>query len=53
MGAFSALAASGRYPAFAAVLMELSDGFALDFDELFEVGLRALLEGFARVVNGC
>lgn len=45
---FHALAASGRYPAFAATLDELDAGFTLDFDELFELGLAALLDGFTR-----
>lgn len=48
MGAFGALARSGRYPAFAAVLAELHTGFEPDFDLLFELGLGALLDGFAR-----
>jgi DNA-binding transcriptional regulator YhcF (GntR family) len=48
LGAFTALAASGRFPAFAAVLQELDAGFDLDLDGLFELGLRSLLDGFAR-----
>jgi DNA-binding transcriptional regulator YhcF (GntR family) len=47
LGAFTALARSGRYPAFAEVLRELDSGFDLDFDALFEQGLAALLDGFA------
>jgi DNA-binding transcriptional regulator YhcF (GntR family) len=43
--AFEALAASGRYPSFAAVHARLRTGFELDFDALFEVGLRAFLDG--------
>ncbi|WP_437677943.1 TetR/AcrR family transcriptional regulator C-terminal domain-containing protein [Sorangium sp. So ce131] len=50
---FGALAASGRYPTFARVLGELAEaeGFLFDFDELFTLGLRALLDGFARVIE--
>jgi len=48
---FAALARSGRYPAFAAVLKELKDGFEVDFEALFEVGLGALLDGFARIID--
>jgi DNA-binding transcriptional regulator YhcF (GntR family) len=48
--AFEALASSGRYPAFAAVLGELDGGFDLDFETLFELGLGALLDGFERVI---
>lgn len=47
LGEFEALAASGRYPAFAALLGELVCGFDLDMDVLFELGLRSLLDGFA------
>ncbi len=43
--AFAALAASGRYPAFGRALTSLSDGFDLDLDELFEMGLRTILDG--------
>lgn len=50
-GAFDALAASGRYPAFAAVLRELSNGFELEMDRLFELGLAALLDGFALAIE--
>lgn len=48
---FAALAASGRYPTFAAVLHELRDGFELDFEALFEIGLGALLDGFAQLID--
>ncbi len=51
LGAFDALAASGRYPAFARTLGELDAGFDLAFDDLFELGLRALLDGFARTID--
>jgi AcrR family transcriptional regulator len=50
--AFAALAASGRLPTFAKVLHSLSGGFDLDLDALFELGLRALLDGVgARIVR--
>jgi hypothetical protein len=45
--AFSKFAASGRFPAFARTLRELDDGFDLEFDQLFELGLQVLLDGFA------
>lgn len=48
--AFEALAQSGRYPAFARTIAEFSDGFELDFDAQFELGLRALLDGFAVII---
>jgi DNA-binding transcriptional regulator YhcF (GntR family) len=51
VGAFTAFAATGRYPAFAAVLNELADGFELDMNALFELGLRSLLDGFARLID--
>jgi hypothetical protein len=44
--AFGALARSGRFPAFAKTINELTE-FDLDFDAQFELGLRALLDGFA------
>jgi DNA-binding transcriptional regulator YhcF (GntR family) len=50
LGEFAALAASGRFPAFAAVLQELDAGFELDLDGLFELGLRSMLDGFERIV---
>ncbi len=50
IGAFEALARSGRYPAFASTIAELTDGFDLDFDAQFELGLRALLDGFALII---
>ena len=46
---FSSLAATGRYPAFSRALTELTGGFDLDFDALFELGLQSLLDGFATV----
>lgn len=48
---FARLAASGRLPHFAKLLAGLSDGFDLDFDELFEVGLRIWLDGLEAKVS--
>ncbi|RJL33481.1 TetR/AcrR family transcriptional regulator C-terminal domain-containing protein [Bailinhaonella thermotolerans] len=45
--AFDRIAASGRYPVFARILSGLRDGYDLDLDALFEMGLRALLDGLA------
>ncbi|WP_246137104.1 TetR/AcrR family transcriptional regulator C-terminal domain-containing protein [Myxococcus llanfairpwllgwyngyllgogerychwyrndrobwllllantysiliogogogochensis] len=42
---FLRLATSGRFPHFAKVLADLHTGFDLDFDELFELGLRMCLDG--------
>ena len=54
LGAFTALAATGRYPAFAAVLNELDSGFKLNLDALFELGLGSILDGFTRIFEvGC
>jgi DNA-binding transcriptional regulator YhcF (GntR family) len=49
--AFLQLAASGAYPAFARVLRSLDDQFDLDLDEIFELGLRALLDGFTAMIE--
>lgn len=43
---FGELAASGRLPMFARALDDMQDGFDVDFDRLFEVGLHAMLDGF-------
>ncbi len=51
--AFAAIVASGRYPTFARVLTSLAgDGYDLDLDLLFELGLRALLEGISHLLPG-
>ncbi|AGC42955.1 TetR family transcriptional regulator [Myxococcus stipitatus DSM 14675] len=42
---FRQVAMSGRFPHFAKVLTDLPTGFDLDFDELFEQGLRVWLDG--------
>ncbi|MFI2223497.1 TetR/AcrR family transcriptional regulator C-terminal domain-containing protein [Streptomyces fradiae] len=48
----SALAASGRYPAFSRTLGGLRDGdYDLDLDALFEFGLTALLDGLTPLVE--
>ncbi|WP_327000206.1 GntR family transcriptional regulator [Dactylosporangium sp. NBC_01737] len=46
-----AFARSGRYPNFAGVTGGLADGYAFDLDVLFETGLRALLDGFERLIE--
>jgi hypothetical protein len=48
---FGALAASGRFPAFARVLSELRGRFDLDMERLFELGLTSLLSGFESMVR--
>lgn len=48
---FDALAATARYPAFARALGELDAGYDLDLDALFDEGLRALLDGFAKIIE--
>ncbi|MFG3495428.1 GntR family transcriptional regulator [Streptomyces sp. NPDC047928] len=46
--AIDGLAASGRLPALTRLLAEFADsGYDLDLDALFELGLRALLDGLA------
>ncbi|MGX1881620.1 TetR/AcrR family transcriptional regulator [Streptomyces sp. NPDC055287] len=50
--ALEALAASGDYPAFTRVAEALAGGYDLDLDVLFELGLTALLDGFAVVIEG-
>ncbi|MEU4740389.1 TetR/AcrR family transcriptional regulator C-terminal domain-containing protein [Actinosynnema sp. NPDC023658] len=46
--AMAELVGSGRYPVFARMLTTLSgEGYDLDLDELFELGLRSLLDGLA------
>ncbi len=46
--ALGEIAGSGRYPTFGRVLTTLSaEGYDLDLDELFELGLRSLLDGLA------
>jgi DNA-binding transcriptional regulator YhcF (GntR family) len=46
--ALGAIAATGRYPGFSALMTAFGgDGYDLDLDKIFELGLRALLDGFA------
>ncbi|WP_311932082.1 GntR family transcriptional regulator [Microbispora sp. H11081] len=50
--ALSAIAGSGRYPAFAKVLGELGeDGYDFRLDDLFELGMRLLLDGVTCLVE--
>lgn len=51
-GRFNALAGTGRYPYFAKMLSELSAGFELDTDVIFELGLAALLDGLTPMIEG-
>ncbi|MGW6914142.1 TetR/AcrR family transcriptional regulator C-terminal domain-containing protein [Kitasatospora sp. NPDC054939] len=47
-----ALAASGRFPVFARLTAELADGYDLDLDALFELGLATLMDGLAARIDG-
>ena len=49
--AFSALAATGRFPSFARVLGDLAGGYDLDLDAIFEFGLEPLLDGLASLIR--
>ncbi|MEV4512356.1 GntR family transcriptional regulator [Dactylosporangium sp. NPDC049525] len=49
--AMQALASSGSYPNFAGVTGGLAGGYDFDLDALFETGLRALLDGFERLIE--
>ncbi|MFF4121979.1 GntR family transcriptional regulator [Microbispora rosea] len=50
--ALSAIAGSGRYPAFAKVLGDLGeDGYDFRLDDLFELGMRLLLDGVTGLVE--
>lgn len=48
----SSLVASGRYPAFTTLIGQLDPGYELRLDDLFEFGLRTLLDGFAATIEG-
>jgi DNA-binding transcriptional regulator YhcF (GntR family) len=52
LASFSALAATGRYPAFAHVLAELEPSYEPAADRLFELGVRTMLDGFATRLAG-
>ncbi|MCX4959313.1 TetR/AcrR family transcriptional regulator C-terminal domain-containing protein [Streptomyces virginiae] len=43
---------SGRFPTFAKLVGSFEDGYDLRLDTLFELGLRALLDGLTPVVEG-
>ncbi|MGW3322614.1 TetR/AcrR family transcriptional regulator C-terminal domain-containing protein [Streptomyces virginiae] len=43
---------SGRFPTFAKTVGSFEDGYDLRLDALFELGLRALLDGLTPVVEG-
>lgn len=50
--AMGAMAASGRYPAFARLIASFAaDGYDLDLDRIFELGLRLLLDGFTPLTD--
>ncbi|GAA4724843.1 TetR/AcrR family transcriptional regulator C-terminal domain-containing protein [Phytohabitans rumicis] len=50
--ALNAIARSGRYPTFAKLMATFAhDGYDLDLDKLFEIGLRMLLDGLAVLVE--
>lgn len=44
---FEKLAASGRFPHFAKMLRGIPNEFQLSFDDVFERGLKAMLDGFS------
>ncbi|WP_433386054.1 TetR/AcrR family transcriptional regulator C-terminal domain-containing protein [Micromonospora sp. KLBMP9576] len=46
------IVADERYPHFAEMLAGLDGGYDFDLDALFEFGLHALLDGFARMIDG-
>ncbi|MFJ4775762.1 TetR/AcrR family transcriptional regulator C-terminal domain-containing protein [Streptomyces sp. NPDC088762] len=47
-----AITTSDRYPVFTRTVTSFSDGYDLDLDDLFEFGLRPLLDGIADIVEG-
>lgn len=49
--AFSSLIASGQYPAFTRLIGHFKGGYELELDELFEFGLKTLLDGFAGTID--
>lgn len=46
------LVESGRFPTFAKVVGAFEDGYDLRLDELFEFGLKALLDGLTSIIEG-
>ena len=50
--ALGAMAASGTYPAFARLMARFtSDGYDLDLDRIFDLGLHLLLDGFTPLIE--
>ncbi|MGS2617688.1 TetR/AcrR family transcriptional regulator C-terminal domain-containing protein [Micromonospora sp. LZ34] len=50
--AMGAIAATGRYPAFAGLMASFAvDGYDLDLDRIFELGLRLMLDGFTPLIE--
>ncbi|MFJ9057059.1 TetR/AcrR family transcriptional regulator C-terminal domain-containing protein [Streptomyces sp. NPDC102409] len=50
--ALQGLVDSGRFPTFTKVVSSFGDGYDLRLDTLFELGLKALLDGLTPVVEG-
>jgi DNA-binding transcriptional regulator YhcF (GntR family) len=50
--ALQGLVESGRFPTFAKVVGAFDDGYDLHLDLLFELGLKALLDGLTSIVEG-
>ncbi|MFI9052832.1 TetR/AcrR family transcriptional regulator C-terminal domain-containing protein [Streptomyces sp. NPDC053427] len=50
--ALRALVESGRFPTFAKVVGAFDDGYDLHLDALFELGLKALLDGLSPIIEG-
>ncbi|MEU7001905.1 TetR/AcrR family transcriptional regulator C-terminal domain-containing protein [Nonomuraea sp. NPDC046570] len=50
--ALEQLAASGRYPTFSRIIASFDGGYDLHLDELFEFGLRQMLDGLAVLIEG-
>jgi hypothetical protein len=50
--ALGALASSGHYPGFSALLTEFGEqGYDLELDKIFELGLRTILDGMAILLS--
>jgi len=49
--ALFSLVASGRYPAFTRLVESFEQGYDLQLSELFEFGLRTLLDGFTVIIE--
>jgi DNA-binding transcriptional regulator YhcF (GntR family) len=50
--AMSEIAATGRYPAFAGLMASFAaDGYDLDLDRIFELGLRLMLDGLTPLIE--